>query len=1187
MLNKHSIVIVSGHSGSGKSAIIHHIALKYLKNRWLVKPVDSVEEIKEIYKENNYIKNKTLFVLNDPVGKESIDEASYSSWRKNEQTLKHFLENVKLIVTCRKSILDETRVQALHLLTGSNVVVIDENQNKLSDLEKRQIFKMHNPKENVSEIILREILKIDTYFPLLCKLFANKKDPFEDRLNFFREPKEVFQKEINNLKCSNKEKYCGLVCLVFFNNKVCSNVLTNNYKLFKECLNFCGLPDFTAPATIIDNLGLLKGLFVTKIGNAYQFLHDFVSEVTTFVFGTDYPVQVIKYADIRFLRRRVRLHISVESTSSFIISLRDEHTEELVDRFLKDIFGVRFMEVVLNPCLRNKIIIDALLKKMNQGENDVNLMLREIETAPEEQNEKNNETNVRFSRLDFIYLEKKVSPLFVLIVFCHDDLSFYCMEAIKQAKKECLDAKLFSAVCCNGSRKLFNLFSKQEVQLCLTKTWGDLYPVDILSLFHNHDLLEDVMTNISDAKEKSNQERLLSPLALAILGDSQRETQNKDLLNQSSRDKTIQILLRDNNEVNSFENNGDSLLLLACEYGYDSIVDLLLRHGAEVNLLNKFRECPLARACENGHDKTVQLLLSHGAEINLCNCLGESPLYIACKNGHYRTVEILLNNGANVTLYDTFRISPLSIACKNGHFNTIKLLLNYGADVNFCDMFEHSPLARACRKGYNNTVILLLQNGANVNYSFCPLYVACENGHKETVQLLLDNNADVNLGNNDIVNPLYKACELGYDEIVELLIDKGARFDLYDKFGNDALYIACKNGYADTVQVLLDSGADMNSSNKNGDRYFCIACEKGHDRVVKVLLRNGVDVNLCDAKGISPIYIACRYGHENIVQLLLDGNADVNLCNSEGVSPLSRTCELGRNHIVSLLIQNGANVNLCDKNGLSPLYRACENGHYTSVQHLLNNGVYVNLCNSSGVSSLYKCCENGHERIVQLLIQNGAEVNLRNYDLTSPLNIACANGHYVSAEYLLNNGAEINSCNSCGVSPLYAACRNGHDSIVQLLLNNNATLRICDNENSSPFSKAVENGHDSTVQVIVKSGKEISFLNEDLDHLLYTACIFGSFFTARFLLQNGADVNFCNENGSSPLHKACENGYDNIVQLLLRYDADIISCDGNRISPICLAYLFGHKSTVDILENNGATLCCSHRGIFKLYSDNI
>lgn len=215
MLNNHSIVIVSGHSGSGKSAIIHHIALKYLKNRWLVKPVDSVEEIKEIYKAN-FIKNKTLFVLNDPVGKESIDEASYSSWRKYEQTLKHFLENVKLIVTCRKSILDETRVQALHLLTGSNVVVIDENQNKLSDLEKRQIFKMHNPKENVSEIKLREILKTDTYFPLLCKLFANKKDPFEDRLNFFREPKEVFQKEINNLKCSNKEKYCGLVCLVFF-----------------------------------------------------------------------------------------------------------------------------------------------------------------------------------------------------------------------------------------------------------------------------------------------------------------------------------------------------------------------------------------------------------------------------------------------------------------------------------------------------------------------------------------------------------------------------------------------------------------------------------------------------------------------------------------------------------------------------------------------------------------------------------------------------------------------------------------------------------------------------------------------------------------------------------------------------------------------------------------------------------
>lgn len=55
-----NIVIVTGNPGSGKTAIVQHIALKYRGHGWNVKPVDAVNDILEIFtkhtleKKNNY-----------------------------------------------------------------------------------------------------------------------------------------------------------------------------------------------------------------------------------------------------------------------------------------------------------------------------------------------------------------------------------------------------------------------------------------------------------------------------------------------------------------------------------------------------------------------------------------------------------------------------------------------------------------------------------------------------------------------------------------------------------------------------------------------------------------------------------------------------------------------------------------------------------------------------------------------------------------------------------------------------------------------------------------------------------------------------------------------------------------------------------------------------------------------------
>ena len=66
--------LVTGHSDCGKTAIVQHFALRYRRHDWLIKPVDTVIEIKEAYTFKDNIKNNTMFVFNDPIGKESLSE---------------------------------------------------------------------------------------------------------------------------------------------------------------------------------------------------------------------------------------------------------------------------------------------------------------------------------------------------------------------------------------------------------------------------------------------------------------------------------------------------------------------------------------------------------------------------------------------------------------------------------------------------------------------------------------------------------------------------------------------------------------------------------------------------------------------------------------------------------------------------------------------------------------------------------------------------------------------------------------------------------------------------------------------------------------------------------------------------------------------------------------------------------
>ncbi|XP_065941925.1 uncharacterized protein [Magallana gigas] len=944
-----NLVIVTGHSGSGKSAIIQHIALKHKKQGWTVRRIQKIDDIRKEYSSGQFQKDKTIFILNDPFGNESFDEILNNSWKTCEEELKLYIQTAKLMMSCRTHIINDGRL-AHYLVNQSHIINIDDDKYKLSVNEKRQILTKYTSAMNLSEKDRNEIVKVEMHFPLLCKLYS-KKEYTNKGIGFFTEPVEVLREEIKGFRQNDKGKYCALALLVLFNNDLCVSDLfknTDTEDKFKYTLKLCGLQENTSPYTIGDLLYSIKDCFVKKVGNRYNFCHDFVMEVSTHVFGTDYPRDTIKYADIGFLRRRVRLENSEENCEenkdSFTIYLSDQYIKELGERLYTELFGEHLLDVVLNPCLRNEKVIEVLKENIADHPNNLQMLLeKKHHTINEKALDKSSQSVL--SKIEFWALQNEVSPLFSLIVFCHTQISQYCIQTLQQKEIDITSSFLFSAMCCNGSIELFNSVFKNNANFFLKKALGGLYPIHAVSAFQNYELLHVLIDIGVNVNRKTEVDYVgWTPLMLAAGNDTQEYEDNnfresgKTKKDQKSkrRDETVQILMLNGADINLCSEDGTSPLFIACQDGHDSTVQLLLSYGADTNLCMNDGASPLFIACEDGHDSTVQLLLSNGADINLCMNDGASPLYVACQKGHDSTVKLLLSNGADINLCINAGASPLFIACQNGHDSTVQLLLSNGADINLCMNDGASPLYIACQKGHDSTVQLLLSNGADTNLCMnggtSPLFIACEDGHDSIVQLLLSNGADTNLCMDEGANPLFIACQKGDDSTVQLLLSKGADINLCMNDGASPLYIACQDGHDSTVKLLLSNGADTNLCMNGGTSPLFIACAKGHDSIVQLLLSNGADTNLCTNEGVSPLFIACQKGDDSTIQLLLSKGADINLCMNDGTSPLYLAGAKGHDSTVKLLLSNGADINLCMNDGASPLFIACQDRHDSTVQ---------------------------------------------------------------------------------------------------------------------------------------------------------------------------------------------------------------------------------------------------------------
>ncbi|XP_030334953.1 ankyrin repeat and sterile alpha motif domain-containing protein 1B isoform X1 [Strigops habroptila] len=176
-------------------------------------------------------------------------------------------------------------------------------------------------------------------------------------------------------------------------------------------------------------------------------------------------------------------------------------------------------------------------------------------------------------------------------------------------------------------------------------------------------------------------------------------------------------LLQYEASTNVADNKGYFPIHLAAWRGDVDIVKILIHHGpshSRVNEQNNENETALHCAAQYGHSEVVAVLLKELTDPTIRNNKLETPLDLAALYGRLRVVKMIIKAYPNLMNCNTRKHTPLHLAARNGHKAVVQVLLEAGMDVS-CQTEKGSALHEAALFGKVEVVRILLETGIDTN----------------------------------------------------------------------------------------------------------------------------------------------------------------------------------------------------------------------------------------------------------------------------------------------------------------------------------------------------------------------------------------------------------------------------------------------------------------------------------------
>ena len=276
--------------------------------------------------------------------------------------------------------------------------------------------------------------------------------------------------------------------------------------------------------------------------------------------------------------------------------------------------------------------------------------------------------------------------------------------------------------------------------------------------------------------------------------------------------KEVTTLLDQGVDPNSYDEDGDHLLMYATLFSSPDCMQLLLEKGSDANAKNKLGETALMWGIQDL--AKMKLLIQHGADVNAKAKSGNTPLLIASV-GHdnYEKVKFLLDKGADALAVNNRKENALIRAALFSDTATVSLLLSKGIDINALSADSTTALLNAAWNVNRPVAIQLLDRGADPDmvcvYGLTALSASVTYNDLESVRAILKKTKNVNARDADGHSALLWAVYNEHDnvDIIQALLDKNADVNMKANDGSTALSWALKKGNTATVTLLKKAGA--------------------------------------------------------------------------------------------------------------------------------------------------------------------------------------------------------------------------------------------------------------------------------------------------------------------------------------------------------------------------------------------
>jgi ankyrin repeat protein len=412
-------------------------------------------------------------------------------------------------------------------------------------------------------------------------------------------------------------------------------------------------------------------------------------------------------------------------------------------------------------------------------------------------------------------------------------------------------------------------------------------------------------------------------------------------------------------------------------------IDSLIEQGADINTKDEEGNTLLALALLSYNYDLVPILIEQGADVNMPNGkYNTTPLMFMMSRNNPRIVKTLIEAGAKVDEKDDHGMTCLALGASSGVCNmqTMKLLIEKAVGVDEKDHDGKTPIMHI------------------LNY-FGRLE---PDVGKSIISLLIEKGVKLNEKDNDGKTPLMYAVSTINLDIISFLIEKGARIDEKDNNGKTPFMYAVSALYVDDANVgpiitfLIEKGARIDEKDNNGKTPLMLAASTANLNIISLLIEKGAILNEKDNNGKTPLMLAASTVNLNIISLLIEKGAILNEKDNYGKTPLMHAMSslraMSSRHAntkaISLLIEKGADIqhfSLEEKQYL--MGQTLKENNFHGVITLLNNNIDIDanavenskdryllatllFCHSKTPDNIKESCKKYADPIIKI-IKNG------------------------------------------------------------------------------------------------------------------------------------------------------------------------------------------------------------------------